>query len=451
MFGAKKRVKLCFVPAPRRRSSLDLVTAGSLSLAAHVCAALALVGFVHLARLTFSERPRELEPVPAKTPRTEIQLPEIEIESPLLADERQAEEAPVPPASGVDVARPDHGRGGRGGDETSQTPAVNFANQDDGITLDTSVLSNLEKNQLPRIDTGKLRISWEDMRSSREPMELTFLAMGTDGFAEERRPEALQDPARGLATTAGRSDLGAYLGAGEPGETDAASRPGSNRFGGAVRVTGLGFAAGASRGLESAALRNAHARPLVDKNDPMVNANDEGKPSDTVDSEQAVARRMQDLLSASTAGGRAGSGKGGSGGGGAPASGGSKGAGSTASALGAGGQGPGDVERMGYIQSAQSKIGRLLPRTLPMAAFQDGKHGTVTVTFVIEADGSVSSAKVTKASEIPGFDESVRKAILKAAPFGPVPAGLRPRIVWAFPYHLSNPAVRPKNPKDGPT
>ena len=42
-----------------------------------------------------------------------------------------------------------------------------MANQNDGITLDTSTLSNLEKSQLPRIDTGKTRISWEDLRASR--------------------------------------------------------------------------------------------------------------------------------------------------------------------------------------------------------------------------------------------------------------------------------------------
>ncbi|NUO52371.1 MAG: TonB C-terminal domain-containing protein [Polyangiaceae bacterium] len=438
------------MPAARRRSSLDLVTAGSLSLAAHVCGALVLVGFVHLARITFSQKPRELGALPTQTPRAEIQLPEIEIDSPLLADKRQAEEAPIPPVGGADVARPDLGRGGRGGDETSRDLAINFANQDDGVTLDTSVLSNLTKSQLPRIDSGKLRFSWEDMRASREPMELTFVAMGTDGIAEERRREALQDPARGLATTANRSDLGSFLGAGLPGDTDSATRPGSNVFGGPLRTTGLGFAAGANRGLESAALRNAHARPLVDKNDPMVDANNEGKPSDTVDSEQAVSKRMAELLSASTAGGAAGSGKGGTGGGGTPASGGTSGAGSKAAPLGAGGQGPGDVERMGYLRAVQGKVHPLWANAMPRWAILEGRQASATVTFVIEADGSVSSARVTKSSGIPEFDENVRKAILKGANYGPLPAALRPRLVWAFPFHMSNPAVRPKNPKDGP-
>lgn len=426
------------------------MTAGSLSLAAHVCGALALVGFVHLARITFSQKPSELGSLPAPTPRTEIQLPEIEIDSPLLAQTRQAEEAPTPPAGGADVARPDLGRGGRGGDETARERAVNFANQDDGITLDTSVLSNLEKSQLPRIDTGTLRFSWEDMRSSREPMELTFLAMGTDGVARERRPEALQDPARGLATTANRSELGSLLGAGAPGETDSAARPGSNVLGGPVRSTGLGFAAGANRGIESAALRNARARPLVDNNDPMVNANDEGKPSDTVDSEQAVARRMADLLSASTAGGAAGSGKGGTGGGGSPASGGASGAGSKATPLGAGGHGPGDLERMGYLRGVQAKVHPLWANAMPRWAILEGRQASATITFVIEADGSVSSARVSKSSGIAEFDENVRRAILKGANYGPLPASLKPRLVWAFPFHMSNPAVRPRNPKDGP-
>lgn len=451
LLGAENRVTLCFVPAVRRRSRLDLVTAGTLSLAAHVCGALVLVGFVHLAKLLFLERPREIDPLPTPTTRVEIELPEIEIDSPLLAAQRQAEEAPAVPIGGADVARPDHGRGGHGGDLTTWDAAVNFANQNDGITLDTSTLSNLEKSQLPRIDTGKTRISWEDLRASREPMELTFLSMGTDGAAEERRREALFDPARGLATTSNRSELGANPGAGAPGETESARRPGSNVFGGPVRSTGLGFAAGASRGIESAALRNAHARPLVDKNDPMVNANTEGRPSDTEDLEQATARRMQDLLHASTAGGAAGDKKGGSGGGGTPASGGAKGPGSKAAPLGAGGQGPGDVERMGYMRGVQSKVHPLWANAMPRWAILEGRQASATVTFVIEADGSVSSARVTKSSGIPEFDENVRRAILKGANYGPLPAGLKPRLVWAFPFHMSNPAVRPKNPKDGPT
>ncbi len=430
------------MPPRTRRSPLDLLTAGSVSLAVHACAALGLVGFVHLARLfTFSEQPLSLAPLDQKTLSAEIELPEVEIDSPLLGAALQAEEAPPVNAGGTNVARPDLGNGGRGGDETAKEQAVNFANQDDRITMDPSVLSNLRLSQLSRIDTNGPRLSWEDLRSSREPMELTFVAMGVDGIAEERRAEALADPARGLALAGKRSVLGAELGGGEPGEGDAAKNPGTNVLGGPLRQTGLGFAAGANKGLEAAALRNARARPL----------NDEGRPSDTEETEQAVALKMQSLLHASNAGGAKGAGKGGSGGGGAPASGAGKGSGSVASPLGQGGTGPGDVERMGYVRGVQQRVHPLWGDAMPRWAIMEGRQASATVTFVIEADGTVSSARVTRASGIPEFDENVRKAVLRGGPYGPLPAGLQPRLVWSMPFHMSNPAVRPKHPKDGPT
>lgn len=423
-----------------------------MSVAVHATGALVLVGFVQLARLTFSERPASLQALDTQTPATEIQFPEIAVDSPLLADERHAEEAPDPPsAGGTDIARPDLGPAGRGGEDTAREQALNFANQNDGITLDPSVLSNLRLSQLPRIDTSGLRLSWEDLRASREPMELTFVAMGVDGRAEERRPEAARDPARGLAMADRRSALGANLGGGLPGEGDPSKSPGSSALGGPVRSTGLGFAQGAARGAESTALRNAHARPLVEHGDPMINANDEGRPSDSDETEQAVALRMQSLMHASSAGGKKGNGSGGSGGGGAPAAGGRKGAGSKASPIGGGGVGPGDVERMGYVRGVQSKVHPLWANAMPRWAILEGRQATATVTFVIEADGTVSSARVTSSSGIPEFDDTVRRAVLRGAPYGPLPAGLKPRLVWTMPFHMSNPAVRPKNPKDGPT
>ncbi len=427
------------------------MTAGAVSLAVHATGALALVGFVHLARLTFSERPSPLQALETQLPKAEIDLPEISIESPLLGAAAKAEEAPPASPGGSDVARPDLGDPGRGGEETAREQALNFANQDDGITRDPSVLSNLKISQLPRIDTNGPRLSWEDLRSSREPMDLTFVAMGIDGRAEERRPEAAFDPARGLAMANRRSDLGADLGGGLPGEGDLARKAGAATLGGPVRSTGLGFAAGANRGAESAALKNARARPLVDHGDPMVNANEEGRPSDTDETEQAVALRMQSLQHASTAGGKPGAGRGGSAGGGAPASGGGKGAGSKAAPAGSGGAGPGDVERMGYVRAVQSKVHPLWGNAMPRWAILEGRQATATVTFVIEADGSVSSARVSVSSGIPEFDENVRRAVLRGAPYGALPAGLKPRLVWSMPFHMSNPAVRPKNPKDGPT
>jgi TonB family protein len=437
---------------PRGKSSLDLTTAGALSLAAHGCVALALVGVVQLARLITFERPIKLVDMEHAQREVEIELPEVAADSPLVGVEPQAEEAPAAVAGGATVARPDMSQPGRGGDEDVDERALNLANQDDGITRDPSVLSNLEKAQLQRIDAGSARRSWEDMRSSRDPMELTFVAMGRGLRADERRPESAALPARGLRFADRRSQLGADLGGpSQPDGDGYAPRPGAEVLGGPRVIVGLGFVAGPARAEASPALPNSEARPLVAQNDPMVNANDEGRPSDTLDTEQAVEARMQALMHASTMGGTKGRGKGGSGGGGDPAAGGRKGRGSVATALGAGGTGPGDVDRLAYIRAVQSKVHPLWASAFPKWAIAEGLGGTTIVTFVIEADGTVSSAKVTRSSGIPEFDENVRKALVKGAPYGPLPESLKPRLRWSFPFVATNPAVRPKNPKSGAT
>ncbi len=437
---------------PGAPHGLDITTAGALSLAGHALATFALVGFVHLARLlTPPAPPPPLVASLAAPTTTEIELPELSRESLQLSDERRAEEAPAARPSGTDVAHPDMTRGGRGGDTTAREQALNFANQDDGITLDMSVLSNLERAQLTHILSGKLRRSWEDLRSSREPTELTFVAMGRTGLAEERRAEAPSDPARGLATAGRRSEVGALLGGGDPGEGDPSRRPGASTFGGPLRAVGLGFVGGARDGHQASALRNMLARPLVTQNDPMVDANAEGKPSDTEDTEQAVSARAQALLSASTIGGARGDGRGGTGGGGAPAAAGQKGAGATASTLGAGGVGPGDVERMGYVRAVHAKIFPFTKNAFPKWAALEGRGGAVTVTFTIAADGSISGLTTTRSSGIVEFDDAIKRAVTRAAPFGPLPRGLQPRLVFALPFTAPNPAVRPKHSGDGAT
>jgi protein TonB len=46
---------------------------------------------------------------------------------------------------------------------------------------------------------------------------------------------------------------------------------------------------------------------------------------------------------------------------------------------------------------------------------------TATVTFGINPDGSLNAVKVTDTSRDPAFDDSVVRAIRRAAPFGPPP------------------------------
>ena len=231
------------------------------------------------------------------------------------------------------------------------------------------------------------------------------------------------------------------LGFGEPKRD-----PGGASDGGPTAAPGAGVRDG-SPGLDhrdSAA--TALGRPLVDQGTPSVNANVQGKPSDTLDSEQEVAAMMQSLIHASTAGGRQGPGPGGQQGPGATGAGGVAGPGSRSHALGTGNGGvadndPRDRRRTDYIRRARSKIDRLW--AFPKWAALEGMQGTVIVSFVIQADGSVNAARVTRPSGITEFDESCRQAVLRAGPYGPLPPELGPQLSYSLSFDAKNPAVRP--------
>lgn len=437
--------------------SLDIGTAGAVSLAGHACAALVVVALIQLARMGGGERrerdlPRDPPLVVLPSPNIDVQLPTISAESTLIEIEPRALEHPNAAYGGATIAHVDGARPGRSGDGLVREQALNLAEQDDHMSRDTSVMTSLRSAQLQRIEAGRARTSFEDERASREPMELTFVAMGERGVAEERRAEARVDPGRGLERALSRSELGADLGMmTEPGAGSTPAPGGGSRLGGPHLSPGLGFDLGRTNRPENAAVVPAHARPLVVRDDPSVAALTHGRPSDTMESEQAVSARLQSLMHASTFGGRAGVGIGGEVGGGAPGAGGSRGPGSTAAPLGVGGTGPGDLEKTMYLRGVQSKVHPLWANAFPKWAIAEGLGGTAIVTFVIESDGSVSSARVTRSSNVPEFDENVRRAVLRGAPFGPLPAALGPRFVWAMPFVAKNPAVRPRDPKSGPS
>lgn len=440
-----------------RRGLVDLSTAGILSIAAHASIALALVALV---RFASGHDPLEPQAPPSATDGDDdrtivIEVPRVDRASALLGDEAKPDTPPEPPRpAGGSEPRPDTGEKGRGGDHEVSERALNLADRDDGLSRDRSVLSRLERSQLARLKAGSERRSREDWRASREPMEVTFFAMGTTGPVEERRPSSEIDPARGARVSDRRDSLGSALGApDEPnGEGDLAQPIGGDRLGGPTSAAGFGARSGSQRAPETPQVRVADGRPEVDRSTPSVFANDQGKPSDTFDSEQEVAAREQSIIHASTAGGKLGAGRGGQEGPGAPGAGGDRGAGSVASPMGAGGSGPPDpneAARIGYVRAVQSKVHPLWANAFPKRAILEGLQGTAIIRFVIDANGGVSGATVARSSGIPEFDENVRQAVLRGAPYGPLPAALLPRLNMSIPFTAKNPAVRPKDPKEG--
>jgi TonB family protein len=188
---------------------------------------------------------------------------------------------------------------------------------------------------------------------------------------------------------------------------------------------------------------------MVAEGTPAVPANAEGRPRDTLDSEQEVATALQSIVHASTAGGVPGLGPGGQSGPGPTGSGAAAGGGSTAHALGTGKGGlvdndPRDARRTQYLRRVMSKIHPLWKDAFPKWAALEGLQGTVIVTFVITGDGTIERADVTRSSGIAEFDENCRRAVMRAAPFPALPGELGPRLRWSMPFEARNPAVRPK-------
>jgi TonB family protein len=222
--------------------------------------------------------------------------------------------------------------------------------------------------------------------------------------------------------------------------------------GGAHASAGRGVRDGARGEDHRDAALVAYGRPMVNQGTPSVPSDLRDRPTDNVDSEQEVAARMQSILHASNAGGAAGQGIGGQAGAGPAGVGGRDGAGSVSRALGTG-VGPGvdvdprDRRRNDYMRQVIAKIG---PHTdwrklMSVAQAADGVQGVVVVTFTILSDGSVAGASITRSSGQADIDENVRRAILKAAPFPPLPPELGSSFRWAFPLDLRNPAVRPRD------
>jgi TonB family protein len=382
----------------------------------------------------------------------QIELPEVaEGSIAKTTTEASPDPAPAPRGGGEAMPRPDMGHAGRGGTDTAERAAINLADRDDGLLLSREVASRFDRSQIQRIKSARERASREDWRASREPMQLTFLASGKDGFGQpERRTPAAFDPSAGARESGAALRAGTALGGGEnpAGFGEAAHDLGSPNEGAEHATAGLGVRDGAPGWDHRDSARVPLARPMVPEGTPSIPAQTQGKPKDNVDGEQEVATMVESLVHASTAGGAAGNGPGGQQGAGATGSGGVHGQGSVANAMGTGrGSGvdvdPRDKRRNLYLRQVIAKVYPLY--SLPKWAALEGMQGTAIVSFTILADGSVTGVRVSRSSGIAEYDENCRQAVLHAAPYPPLPSELGTSLRWSMPLEARNPAVRPKS------
>lgn len=370
-----------------------------------------------------------------------------------VADREVIPEGTAPSrCGGAAVARIDTGSPGSGGDVTGQR-ATNLAAMNDDMKLDMDLLNRLDRDQVQRLKTASRRTTHEDRRATTHPMELTFLATGK-GRHPERRPDSTSDPSRGSMFSGAPAVLGGRVGPDPADEQEPGSSPGAARAGELLGSPGIGVRDGRAGADHRRAARIAYARPSVTEGPPTIPGIWNGRPNDTVDSDQQVANAVRSLIHASVAGGIAGEGRGGS----AsvapdPGSGGGQtGRGSVARPLGSGdGElidwNTNDPMLVPYFRRIHAKVDPLWANAFPKSAMLELKQGTVIIEFVIAADGS---AKVTwppvRPSGIDEFDRNCAEAIRRASPFEPIPAVLRgagrTTLKIRAPFVAQNPIIK---------
>jgi TonB family protein len=446
--GEKVRVRVeSFSPLPRWR------WIGPSSFAVSVAAHLTILGLGAVA-LSVGMTRGPVETPPMSEPEipveiTPLRLPTLHFGPPLgesSPDEALPADA-VQPGGGEGLARPDMDHGGRGGSRRADSPAVNLADRNDALALSREVTSRIDRDQIQRLQTARERESFEDRRSTTHPMDLVFLATG-EGHLAERRPRAAYDPSRGARRADPPAVRGSVVGAPrEEGELETA-REGGASPGGVRTAPGVGISAAAPGRDHRVSAAVTRARPRVPEAAPSIPADRSGSPKDRVDSEQEVAATVQSLVHASTAGGLLGGGPGGQEAPGAAGSEGHGGPGSRATPFGGGsglfsGISDTDPRISAYRRSVLAKIYPLWENAFPKSASLEGKQGRAVIALVIYSDGHVDGVRIARPSGVPEFDDNVRLAVLRAAPFGPFPPNIpTPSMNWKITFDMNNPAVR---------
>jgi TonB family protein len=382
-----------------------------------------------------------------------IELPGV-AEGSLVEDKAAIPEGEKPDRfGGAAEAHLDNGVPGSGGDNRGER-ATNLAAQNDSLRRDTDLESHLDKDQVQRLKTASQRRTWEDRRSTTEPMELTFLASGK-GLLAERRPNAPTDPSRGSLHADAPGVLGGHVGADSSDDpTEVGSSAGAARAGSLLGSPGEGVRNARAGDDHRASAAIMHARPSVAEAKPTIPGVWNGRPNDTIDSDQEVSNAIRGIVQASVAGGHGGDGRGGQ-----PAAntdpgagGGSAQRGSVARAMG---NGDGDLvdwntsdpTLIPYLRHIHAKVDPLWANAFPKSAMMELKQGTVILDVTIASDGRATVHwPPVRPSGIDEFDRNCADAIRRASPFNAIPQAIKDRgysqLHIRAPFVAKNPIIQ---------
>ncbi len=317
---------------------------------------------------------------------------------------------------------------GGGGDRSGVSRFALLVERSHTVRLQDSV-QTARASQIQRIRTSRERSSAENRRSTPNPNEQPFLASG-DGSVRERRVLTARMPREGAERAPDSSEQGAVPRPDfEAGE--GAARAPSAESGRDLASPGRGVLRAHGQ-VESARAPSATGRPDVDEGPAATLANVADRPRDNVNSEQLAEEMRESVVEASPRAGagenafglggprdtrRAGSGNSNSDGGRA-----------RANRPGSGGYDALDTSDRRYrhwYQNGRRAISRRLvfPRERALALDQ----GLCVYRLWVRRDGTLArEPRRVRSTGFADFDQNALQAILRAAPFEPIPSDLVP-------------------------
>jgi TonB family protein len=156
-------------------------------------------------------------------------------------------------------------------------------------------------------------------------------------------------------------------------------------------------------------------------------------------------------LHASSAGGEVGPGVGGDRGGAAPGAFGASGLGSRSSPSGAGfGKDFADDPGFsGYSRALRAQLSRLLAKTFPDWAIEQGRGGHVIFDMTLSAAGKPTGVRLVRASGVGEYDDNVLRAVRAVTSFGRLPQGFGAAAQFRVSWDALNPVVGRQGPGPG--
>ena len=431
----------------RRRASWPLGGSGFAFAGSVLLHASLLSGGAWLLAQSLSGAPPAPALKPAPTPfelEPDVALPEVSALGP-ESDEPSTLPPPLEVTTGGRHApRPDLQAPGRGGERTSAEQATNLASSIDPIALERDPETERARSQVSRLRTAQFRESRDDRRATPTPMELTFLATGA-GHVRARRAFSASDPARGILSGTVASALGSKVGG--QGATDTGVEPDAAVGASVAGSDSARFGQGAPGGRDAqefhAAARVLFARPLVPAARAAVPTETRGRPNDTLDSSQEVAAKVSSLLHASSAGGEVGPGVGGDRGGALPGAFGANGLGSRSSPSGSafGKDFADDPGFSGYSRALREQLSRVLAKSFPDWAIEQGRGGHVIFDMTLSATGKPTGVRLVRPSGVGEYDDNVLRSVRAVVSFGRLPEGFGAPAQFRVSWDALNPVV----------